>query len=122
MGMIGRWTWRGRQLCRVAAVTVWAAAGLLVVPLGAAARHAPGTPPPAFTPAPLPAGTPRADRPLQIVATTPLLADLVRQVGGERVEVKAILPANADPHDYEPDPRDLVAIEDADAIFEHGLN
>jgi ABC-type Zn uptake system ZnuABC Zn-binding protein ZnuA len=72
--------------------------------------------------APLPAAAPRAGGPLTVVATTPLLADLVRQVGGDRVAVQSILPPNADPHDFEPKPADLVAVERAGLIVEHGLN
>jgi ABC-type Zn uptake system ZnuABC Zn-binding protein ZnuA len=71
---------------------------------------------------PLPEAAPRAGAPLKIVATTPILADLARQVGGARVDVDSILPPNADPHDFEPKPEDLVAVADADLIVEHGLH
>jgi ABC-type Zn uptake system ZnuABC Zn-binding protein ZnuA len=71
---------------------------------------------------PLPAAAPRADGPLKVVTTTPILADVARQIGGERVEVKSILPAGADPHDFEPAPEDIVAIEDAALVVEHGLD
>ncbi|HEU0115556.1 MAG TPA: metal ABC transporter substrate-binding protein [Thermomicrobiales bacterium] len=70
----------------------------------------------------LPVAAPRDGGPLAVVTTTPLLADLVHEVGGDRVTVQSILPPNADPHDYEPKPADLVDIEDADVIVEHGLN
>ena len=73
------------------------------------------------TPGPLPEGTPRADGPFAVITTTGILADLVAQVGGPRVAVRSILPANADPHDFEPAPEDLVAIEDADVVIRHGL-
>lgn len=56
-----------------------------------------------------------------MVATTGILADLVAQVGGERVAVRSLLPANADPHDFEPAPADLVTVAEADAVFRHGL-
>jgi ABC-type Zn uptake system ZnuABC Zn-binding protein ZnuA len=56
-----------------------------------------------------------------VVATTPIIADLVRQIGGERVDVKSLLPQNADPHDFEPAPADLVMVEEANAVFVHGL-
>jgi ABC-type Zn uptake system ZnuABC Zn-binding protein ZnuA len=78
---------------------------------------------PAFgTPAPLPSATPRAGGPVAAVATTAITADLVRQIGGERVEARSLLPQNADPHDFEPAPEDLVVVEDADAVFVHGLH
>jgi len=71
---------------------------------------------------PLPAAAPSADGPLKVVTTTPILADITRQLGGERVEVKSILPAGADAHDFEPAPEDLVTIEDAALVVEHGLD
>lgn len=95
--------------------------GGLVVP--AAARQA--TPVPVADmlplPAPLPAGEPPAGEPLAVVATTGILADLVAQVGGARVAVRSLMSANADPHDFEPAPEDLVAVEDAALIVRHGL-
>jgi ABC-type Zn uptake system ZnuABC Zn-binding protein ZnuA len=87
------------------------------------------TPEPAGTPAgaglvlaPLPDAAPPTGKPLVVVASTPLLADLAAQVGGSRVETHAILPADADPHEYEPVPADLVTVEQAQLIVEFGLN
>jgi ABC-type Zn uptake system ZnuABC Zn-binding protein ZnuA len=54
------------------------------------------------------------------VATTTQVADLVRNVGGERVALDGILPPNADPHDYEPRPSDAAALADADIVFRSG--
>jgi ABC-type Zn uptake system ZnuABC Zn-binding protein ZnuA len=54
------------------------------------------------------------------VATTTQVADLVRNVGGERVDVDGILPPNADPHDYEPRPSDAAALAGADVVFRSG--
>jgi zinc/manganese transport system substrate-binding protein len=54
------------------------------------------------------------------VATTTQVADLVRNVGGGRVEVDGILQPNADPHDYEPRPSDAAALADADVVFRSG--
>lgn len=71
---------------------------------------------------PLPEGDPRPDGPLRVAVTMGIVADLVRQVGGQRVAVTNILPANADPHDFEPAPRDVVAIEDAEAVITYGLH
>jgi zinc/manganese transport system substrate-binding protein len=71
---------------------------------------------------PLPEGEARSEGPLVVVATTGILADLVAQVGGQRVAVRSLLPANADPHDFEPAPADLVAVEEADLIVRHGLH
>jgi ABC-type Zn uptake system ZnuABC Zn-binding protein ZnuA len=54
------------------------------------------------------------------VATTTQVADLVRNVGGGRVDVHGILPPNADPHGYEPRPSDAKALTDADVVFQSG--
>src|SRR5918997_4272311 len=55
-----------------------------------------------------------------VAATTPLTADLVRAVGGARVDVSGLIPANADPHDYEPRPRDIAALADAELVVRSG--
>ncbi len=60
------------------------------------------------------------DAPVSAVATTTQVADLVRNVGGPRVDVDGILPANADPHDYEPRPSDAAALARADVVFRSG--
>lgn len=77
--------------------------------------------PPFASPVALPAIDERADGPLRVITSTSILADLARQIGGERVDVTSILPANADPHDFEPSPDDVIAIEEADLIVLHGL-
>lgn len=58
---------------------------------------------------------------LQVAATTPLAADLAREVGGDAVSVREILPPNADPHEYEPRPKDVQAVADADVVVTSGL-
>jgi len=45
--------------------------------------------------------------PLKVAALHPLLADLAREVGGERVEVVDLTGPNADPHKFEPGAREL---------------
>jgi ABC-type Zn uptake system ZnuABC Zn-binding protein ZnuA len=105
----------------VAAVVL--AASWLVTVSNTYAQDTAATPPPVDFPAlqPLPEATPRAEDTLKVVATTPILADLARQVGGARLDVTSILPPNADAHDFEPKPQDLVAVEGAALIVEHGL-
>lgn len=92
--------------------------------LRSASAQSVATPGPSATPAltPLPEATPRTGSPIAVVTTTPLLADLARQVGGIRVKATSILPADADPHEFEPSPQDLVRAGDADLIIEHGLH
>ena len=57
---------------------------------------------------------------LRAVATTSHVAELVRQVGGARVEVTGLLESGADPHGYEPRPSDVAAIGEADVVFRSG--
>jgi zinc/manganese transport system substrate-binding protein/manganese/iron transport system substrate-binding protein len=70
---------------------------------------------------PLPEVTVPEAGPIRVTATTNIIADLVVQIGGARVDVATILPANADPHEYEPAPDDIAKVEDAKAVFVHGL-
>ncbi len=58
---------------------------------------------------------------LRVVATTPLVADLVREVGGPRVSVRALMGPGVDPHSYQPTPSDLRALQEADVVAFHGL-
>ncbi len=72
---------------------------------------------PAATPA-----APAADqpRPLQVVATTSIVADVVKNIGGDRIAVAALLPIGADIHTYEPTPQDLAKAADARLVFVNG--
>jgi zinc/manganese transport system substrate-binding protein len=56
----------------------------------------------------------------QVVATTTQVADLVRQVGGDRVSVDGMLRPGGDPHDYEPRPSDAAAVAEAELVFRSG--
>jgi ABC-type Zn uptake system ZnuABC Zn-binding protein ZnuA len=58
---------------------------------------------------------------LRVVATTPVVADFLRNVGGDRVGVTQILKPGVDPHDYEPSPADLQALADADLVVQNGV-
>ncbi len=60
------------------------------------------------------------DAQLTVVATTTQVGDLVRQVGGDRVEVDQLLQPNSDPHGYEPRPSDAAAVADADVVVRSG--
>ncbi|UJA20293.1 zinc ABC transporter solute-binding protein [Thermoleophilia bacterium SCSIO 60948] len=55
-----------------------------------------------------------------MVASTTVVGDLARNVAGDRASVETILPANADPHDYEPQPSDAVALGSANLILGSG--
>ena len=55
------------------------------------------------------------------VATTSIIADFVRNVGGERIEVRALVGANADAHVYSPTPGDAKEVAAAAVVFVNGL-
>ena len=63
----------------------------------------------------------RADAPLSVVATTGMIADAARAVGGEAVEVRALMGAGVDPHAYRQTRSDIVAMARADLVLWHGL-
>jgi len=54
------------------------------------------------------------------VATTSIVADLVRSVGGELIELSTLLPLGADPHAFEPTPRDAATLSSAQVVFANG--
>ncbi len=62
------------------------------------------------------------DRPIKVVATTSLVADLVRQVGGDRVEVTALMGPGVDPHLYQASEGDVARMSEADLIVYNGLH
>jgi ABC-type Zn uptake system ZnuABC Zn-binding protein ZnuA len=70
----------------------------------------------------LPALTPAAldGRPLNVVATTSIIGDVVGQIGGDAIVLTTLMRANEDPHSYEATPGDLVALEQADVVFFNG--
>lgn len=57
---------------------------------------------------------------LRVVATFYPLAEFSRVVGGDLADVSAIVSPGVEPHDYEPTPRDLVSIENADVFVMNG--
>jgi len=61
-----------------------------------------------------------ADR-LTIVTTTGMIADAARQVGGDLVEVEALMGPGVDPHAYRQTRSDILAMTRADLVLWHGL-
>src|SRR5690606_498537 len=57
----------------------------------------------------------------RIVATTSILADLIRNIVGDQAEVVALMPAGVDPHLYKASVRDLDLLTNADLVIYHGL-
>ncbi|MCU4651577.1 zinc ABC transporter substrate-binding protein [Roseibacterium sp. SDUM158016] len=58
---------------------------------------------------------------LDVVATTGMIADAAREVGGDLVEVRALMGPGVDPHAYRQTRSDIVALANADLVLWHGL-
>jgi manganese/zinc/iron transport system substrate-binding protein len=69
----------------------------------------------------VPRGALAADAPLSVVATTGMVADAARQVGGDLVTVQALMGPGIDPHSYRQTRSDIVAMSRADLVLWHGL-
>ncbi len=57
-----------------------------------------------------------------VVATTTMVADLVRQVGGMRITVDCLMAPGVDPHSYKATPRDIDRLMRADLVVASGLH
>jgi zinc/manganese transport system substrate-binding protein len=57
---------------------------------------------------------------LNVVASFTVLADVVREIGGENVHVKSLVGPNGDPHEFEPSPDDAKALKESDVVFVSG--
>lgn len=66
-------------------------------------------------PAPLGAGGK-----LSVAATTNLVGDVVRQVGGDRIALTALMGSGVEPHSWVPTPANMAAIHDAQVLFVNG--
>ena len=58
---------------------------------------------------------------IDVLASFSVIADLVRQVGAERVEVRSIVALSQDPHEFEPSPSDVRRVMKAQLIVMNGL-
>ncbi|MEM9825922.1 MAG: zinc ABC transporter substrate-binding protein, partial [Planctomycetota bacterium] len=63
---------------------------------------------------------PAGDNP-RVVATVGMVADLVRQVGGDQIEVVSMCGSGVDPHSYQITRDDMQNLLQADAVFYSGL-
>jgi len=57
---------------------------------------------------------------LRVAASTTIVGDVVRQVGGDAIDVVVLFPIGADPHDYPLRPRDMALASEADMIVING--
>ncbi|KMW59989.1 Manganese ABC transporter, periplasmic-binding protein SitA [Candidatus Rhodobacter oscarellae] len=69
----------------------------------------------------LPASWAVAQERLNVVATTGMIADAVTNIGGDLVEVQALMGAGVDPHAYRQTRTDIVALANADLVVWNGL-
>lgn len=58
---------------------------------------------------------------LTVIATTGMIADAAREVGGDLVEVEALMGPGVDPHSYRQTRSDIVAMMRSDLVLWHGL-
>jgi zinc/manganese transport system substrate-binding protein/manganese/iron transport system substrate-binding protein len=60
----------------------------------------------------------QADSP--VLASTSFLADITRNIAGDRVHVESLLPTGTDPHSYQPTPQDVAKIERSRLLILNG--
>jgi manganese/zinc/iron transport system substrate-binding protein len=58
---------------------------------------------------------------IRVVTTTTMVTDLVRNVGGDKVEVQGLMGPGVDPHLYKALASDITKLQNADVIFYSGL-
>ena len=58
---------------------------------------------------------------VQVAATLPFVGDMVREVGGDRVEVSTIISPGDEVHTFQPSPSDAQKVSEAQVVFENGL-
>lgn len=75
---------------------------VMLLPLGAMPAHA-------------------QSEPLNVVATTGMIADAVREIGRDQVDVTALMGAGVDPHAFRQTRTDILALMNADLIVWNGL-
>lgn len=73
------------------------------------------------TPASVAEAPASGNAPCQVVATVGMVADITRQVAGERAEVTGLMGEGIDPHLYKPTRSDIARLMKADVIFYNGL-
>lgn len=65
------------------------------------------------------AGTGSAGK-IGVVASISILGDMVKNVGGDRINVQVLVPVGADPHTFDPTPADIKSLSQAQIIFVNG--
>lgn len=57
---------------------------------------------------------------VDVLTTSTILADIARNVAGDRLVVESLLPAGADPHSYQPTPQDTAKLSQARLLIANG--
>ena len=83
----------------------------LLILLAACGPAAPGT-----------TDAPAEEERLRVVVSILPVANIVYNIGGDRIDLDAIMPPGADPHTFEPRPSDAVKLSQADLIFLNGMH
>lgn len=66
-----------------------------------------------------PASNSGTDAPV-ILTSTSFLADITRNIAGDRIDVNSLLPVGADPHSYQPTPQDVAKISESKLLLING--
>ena len=61
-------------------------------------------------------------KPIEVIATSSILGDLAKQVGGDLVHVKTLVGPDGDAHTYRPTPNDSKALSEAALVIANGLS
>ena len=65
---------------------------------------------------------PITERTINVITTTGMIADVAKNVGGDRVQVTALMGPGVDPHLYKASEGDVILLQEADVIFYNGLH
>jgi zinc transport system substrate-binding protein len=58
---------------------------------------------------------------LNVMASFYPMYDFAKNVGGDRVDVRMLIPAGVEPHDYEPTPSDIMTLDRAQVFIQNGV-
>ena len=58
---------------------------------------------------------------LKVVASTTFIGDVAAKIAGDAIELTVLLEPGQNPHSYQPAPRDMVAVTEADLILVNGF-